>query len=127
MNKQEIVIIEPKMKEKEITVMDLPGVGPATAEKLSISGFEDLMSIAVATPGELVDASGVGAAAAKKIIAAARSAMKMGFESGTDILKKRQNILKIPCGSQNLDNLLGGGFETSAIVECYGEFRVWFW
>ena len=122
MSKQEIVIIEPKMEEKEMTVMDLPGVGPATAEKLSISGFEDLMSIAVATPGELVDASGVGAAAAKKIIAAARSAMKMGFESGTDILKKRQNILKIPCGSQNLDNLLGGGFETSAIVECFGEF-----
>ena len=122
MRKQEIVIIEPKMKEKEMTVMDLPGVGPATAEKLSISGFDDLMSIAVATPGELVDASGVGAAAAKKIIAAARSAMKMGFESGIDILKKRENILKVPCGSQNLDNLLGGGFETSAIVECFGEF-----
>lgn len=125
MSKQEIVIIEPKetkMEEKEITVMDLPGVGPATAEKLSVSGFEDLMSIAVATPGELVDASGVGEATAKKIIAAARSAMKMGFESGIDILKKRQNILKIPSGSQNLDNLLGGGFETSAIVECFGEF-----
>ena len=125
MSKQEIVIIEPKetkMEEKEITVMDLPGVGPATAEKLSVSGFEDLMSIAVATPGELVDASGVGEAAAKKIIAAARSAMKMGFESGIDILKKRENILKIPCGSQNLDNLLGGGFESSAIVECFGEY-----
>ena len=125
MSKQEIVIIEPKetkMEEKEITVMDLPGVGPATAEKLSVSGFEDLMSIAVATPGELVDASGVGDAAAKKIIAAARSAMKMGFESGIDILKKRENILKIPCGSQNLDNLLGGGFESSAIVECFGEY-----
>ena len=64
MRKQEIVIIEPTMEEKEMTVMDLPGVGPATAEKLSVSGFEDLMSIAVATPGELVDASGVGEAAA---------------------------------------------------------------
>ncbi len=108
--------------EEEMTVMDLPGVGPATADKLSTAGFEDLMAIAVATPGELVEAAGVGESAAKKIIAAARAAMKMGFESGIDILKKRQNVLKIPCGSSNVNKLLGGGFETGAIVECYGEF-----
>ncbi|MBT3720147.1 DNA repair and recombination protein RadA, partial [archaeon] len=105
-----------------MTVMDLPGVGPATADKLSVSGFESLMAIAVATPGELVEASGVGEAAAKKIIAAARTAMRMGFESGIDILKKREKVLKIPCGSSNVNTLLGGGFETGAIVECFGEF-----
>lgn len=121
MVKQEVVI-ELKMKEDEKTVQDLPGVGPATAEKLSASGYEDLMSIAVATPGELVDASGVGEAAAKRIIAVARASLKMGFESGTDILKRRQSILKIPSGSSNLNNLLGGGFETGAIVECFGEY-----
>lgn len=109
-------------EEEEMTVMDLPGVGPATADKLSAAGYESLMAIAVATPGELIEASGVGEAAAKKIIAAARSAMKMGFESGIDILKKRQNVLKIPSSSSNLNKLLGGGFETGAIVECFGEF-----
>ena len=55
-------------QEKEMTVMDLPGVGPATADKLSVSGFESVMAIAVATPGELVEASGVGEAAAKKLL-----------------------------------------------------------
>lgn len=110
------------METEDLTVMDLPGVGPATAEKLSNAGYEDLMAIAVATPGELVEAAEITEAAAKKIIYAARSALKMGFESGTDILKKRQNILKISTGSKNLDNLLGGGFETGAIVECFGEF-----
>jgi DNA repair protein RadA len=105
-----------------MTVMDLPGVGPATAEKLSNSGYDELMALAVATPGELVEAAEITEAAAKKIIYAARTAMKMGFESGTDILKKRQNILKIKTGSKNLDTLLGGGFETGAIVECFGEF-----
>jgi DNA repair protein RadA len=97
-------------------------VGPATAEKLITAGFENLMSVAVATPGELIEAAGIGENAAKKIIAAARAAAKMGFESGTDILKRRQSILKIPTGSSNLNNLLGGGFETSAIVECFGEY-----
>ncbi len=120
MVKQELKL-DVKM-EKEMTIMDLPGVGPATAEKLIASGFEELMSIAVATPGELIEASGVGESAAKKIIAAARAAMKMGFESGIDVLKKRQNIVKIPTGSTALNNLLGGGFETGSIVECFGEF-----
>ncbi|MFH2019950.1 MAG: DNA repair and recombination protein RadA [archaeon] len=121
MKKQELVI-EMKEPEKEMTVMDLPGVGPATAEKLSVAGYDDLMAIAVATPGELIEASGMAEAAAKKVIAAARAAMRMGFESGTDILKKRMNILKIKTPSENLNNLLGGGFETGAIVECFGEF-----
>ncbi len=139
-NKQEIVIVEEKetprikmvkkvdenkeikMEKEELTVMDLPGVGPATAEKLATAGYETLMAIAVATPGEVIEASGVGEAAAKKIIAAARAALRMGFESGTDILKKRQSVLKITTGSKNLDTLLGGGFETGAIVECFGEF-----
>lgn len=136
-SKQEIVIAETKQEgkmgkkieepetelEKEgMTVIDLPGVGPATAEKLAVAGYEDLMSIAVATPGELIEASGVGEAAAKKIIAAARSALRMGFESGNDILKRRQNIFKISTGSNNLNTLLGGGFETGCIIECFGEF-----
>jgi DNA repair protein RadA len=114
--------MDKEMEKEEMTVMDLPGVGPSTAEKLATAGFDDLMSIAVATPGELIDASGIGDAVAKKIIAAARAAMKMGFESGRDILKRRLSILKIPTGSSNLDTLLGGGFETGAIVECFGEF-----
>ena len=125
MSKQELVL-ETKMKEKEIdeqpTVMDLPGVGPATAEKLSSAGYETMMAIAVASPGELVEAAGMTEAAARKVIQAARSVMEMGFESGTDILIKRQNVLKIPTGSENLNQLLGGGFETGAIVECFGEF-----
>ncbi len=127
MSKQEAVTIQKeKMKEEEneenMKVMDLPGVGPATADKLASTGFDDLMAIAVATPGELCDAAGVGESTARRIINAARSELKMGFESGTDILKKRERILKVQTGSENLNNLLGGGFESSAIVECFGEF-----
>ncbi len=120
--KRDVKGMDKKKEESEMTIMDLPGVGPATADKLAAAGYEDLMSIAVATPGELIEASELTQAAAKKVIYAARSALRMGFESGTDILKKRQNLFKISTGSKNLDKLLGGGFETGAIVECYGEF-----
>ena len=113
---------EIKMEKEEKTIYDLPGVGAATAEKLVSVGYSDLMSIAVATPAELVDATGMSDAVAKKMIAVARSSLEMGFESGEELLKRRERVIRISAGSKALNALLGGGFETGAIVECFGEF-----
>ncbi len=109
-------------EEKQKTIYDLPGVGAATAEKLIAVGFSDLMSIAVANPAELIEATGIGDAVAKKLIAIARSSLEMGFESGEELLKRREKVIRIKTGSKALNSLLGGGFETGAIVECFGEF-----
>ncbi len=111
-----------KEDKKEMSVTDLPSVGAATAEKLATVGYADLMSIAVATPGELIDATGVSQAIAKKIIIAARANLDMGFESGEDVLKKRDKVIRISTGSKVFDDLMGGGFESAAITECFGEF-----
>jgi len=108
--------------KKMQSIYDLPGVGAATAEKLIAVGYTDLMSIAVATPAELVDSTGMGDAIAKKLISVARESMEMDFSSGEDLLKRRERVLKISTGSNNFNNLLGGGFETGGIVECFGEF-----
>jgi DNA repair protein RadA len=111
-----------KKKKEELTIYDLPGVGAATAEKLTESGYNDLMSIAVASPGELVEVAGVGEAAARKMINFARNSLDMGFESGDELLRKRESIVKITTRSKNFDKLLGGGFESGSISECFGEF-----
>jgi len=111
-----------KKTKKEITVQDLPGVGAATAEKLIDSGYGTIMSIAVASPGELVDTAGVSEAAARKMINFARNKLDMGFESGEDLLKRRKKVEKIKTGSEEFDKLMGGGFETASITECFGEF-----
>ncbi len=111
-----------KKKKEDLTIYDLPGVGAATAEKLTESGYNDLMSIAVASPGELVEVAGVGEAVARKMINFARNSLDMGFESGDELLRKRANILKITTGCKNFDKLLGGGFESGSISECFGEF-----
>src|SRR3989338_11225513 len=103
-------------------VIDLPGVGAATAEKLRIAGYDDILSIAVAAPGELIEASGVNEAMAKKIIAAARTSLKMGFESVEDFLIRRQKVNKISTGSVAFDKMVGGGFETGAITEIYSAY-----
>ncbi|MBI2663084.1 DNA repair and recombination protein RadA [Candidatus Woesearchaeota archaeon] len=107
---------------KELTIQDLPGVGSATAEKLMESGYTDLMSIAVASPAELVDACGMGDNVAKRIISVARTKLDMGFESGEDLLKKREQIIKITTNSKAFDSLIGGGVETGAITEAYGQY-----
>ncbi|MBW3014948.1 DNA repair and recombination protein RadA [Candidatus Woesearchaeota archaeon] len=109
-------------KEVEVTIRDIPGVGAATAEKLEAAGFTDLLSIAVSSPGQMVEAAGVSEAVARKMIQFARDSLQMGFESGDVLLKKRESIVKISTGSKAFDELLGGGFETGAITECFGEF-----
>jgi len=110
------------MSKDDQNIEELPGVGAATAEKLREAGFGNLMSLAVASPGELVEVAGVGEAVARKIINTARNKLDMGFESGEDLLKKRELIGRITTGSKSFDALLGGGFETGSISECFGEF-----
>lgn len=110
------------MKDKAKKIMDLPGVGAATAEKLENAGYKDLMSLAVASPGELIEVTELKEAAARKIIQAARDSLEMGFETGEEVMKKRENIKKLTLGSEAFDALLGGGVETGAITECFGEF-----
>lgn len=110
------------MAEK-ITIEDLPGVGPATAEKLKDAGFTSIEAIAVASPSELVTAAEIGESTAAKIINAARQAADVGgFETGDMVLERRKTIQKLTTGSSELDYLLGGGVETQSITELYGEF-----
>ncbi len=108
--------------EKEFSFKDLPGVGAATAEKLELAGYDNLMSIATCSPAEMVEVAGVTDVTAKKIINAARKKLDMGFESGEDLLKRREQVVRITTGSKAFDSLVGGGFETGSISECFGEF-----
>ncbi len=107
---------------KEMKLTDLPGVGAATAEKLVEAGFDTLMALAVASPGKVVEFGGVSEAVARKIINSARNSLDMGFESGIDLMEKRDQVTKISTGSQNINAMLGGGMETGAITECYGAY-----
>ncbi|WP_178915656.1 DNA repair and recombination protein RadA [Natronomonas gomsonensis] len=102
---------------------DLPGVGPATAEKLQENGFESYQSVAVASPGELSNTADVGESNANDIIQAAREAADIGgFETGTDVLERREKIGKLEWLIPEVDEMLGGGVETQSITEVYGEF-----
>lgn len=46
------------------------------------------------------------------------------FQTAGELSRKRRaTILRIGTGSQELDNALGGGVETSSITEFHGEYR----
>ena len=101
----------------------LPGVGPATADKLIDAGYESYQSIAVASPGELSNTADIGSSTASDIINAARDAADVGgFETGATVLESREQIGKLSWQIEEVDELLGGGIETQSITEVYGEF-----
>ena len=105
-------------------INELPGVGPAIAEKLTDSGYIDMMSIAVSSPKELSDVADIGETTAAKIIQAARRSADVGsFETGVALLERRSKVGYVTTGSKSFDELMGGkGFESQAITEFFGEF-----
>ncbi|ELZ07005.1 DNA repair and recombination protein RadA [Natrialba aegyptia] len=102
---------------------ELPGVGPATADKLHDAGFDSFQSLAVAAPAELSNTADVGDSTAADIVNAARDAADVGgFETGSTVLERRNKIGKLSWQVDEVDDLLGGGIETQSITEVYGEF-----
>jgi DNA repair protein RadA len=111
-----------KQKKYEF-IEDIPGVGPATAEKLREMGFHTVESLATATIKELTEA-GVGEKQAGKVIAEARDSLALSFIRADELIKMRQNVRRLTTASKQLDELLAGGLETQTITEFYGEYGV---
>ena len=118
----EVITME-EVEEPEVSIEDLPGVGPATAEKLREAGFDELLALAVMSPPDLAEQAELGEAVAGKIIQAAKKMANIGgFVSGTALLERRREVQKLSSMVQSIDDLLAGGFETQSLVEVYGEF-----
>ncbi len=113
---------------EELELTSLPGVGPATKQKLNDAGINTILDLATAGPSEIADSLDVDIVKAvdlnnkarKKLVELNR--LDPDFVSASDLLVKRKNIDRVSTGAKNLDELLGGGIETWAITEFYGEF-----
>ncbi|MCL6578759.1 MAG: DNA repair and recombination protein RadA [Candidatus Bathyarchaeota archaeon] len=108
-------------KKKFEFLEDLPGIGPATAQKLKELGYHTVESLAMATAREL-EPVGISEKKAFAIIEAARSSIGISFIRADELLKMRQNVLRLTSGSKALDRILDGGLETQTITEFYGEY-----
>ncbi len=112
-----------ELKKRFELIEDIPGIGPATAEKLRELGFQTVESLATATVRELTQA-GVGEKQAAKIITIARDSIATSFVRADELMRMRQNLLRLSMTSKQLDELVGGGLESQTITEFYGEYGV---
>jgi DNA repair protein RadA len=103
-------------------IQDLDGVGPVTAGKLRDAGFDSIEALAIAPTRELVEKASLETSVAVKISRAARQTIQTDFITAKQLWERRQTLLKLTFGSNNLNKLLGGGLETQAITEFVGEF-----
>ena len=109
------------LKKKYEFIEDLPGVGPATSQKLRELGYHTVESLAMATAREL-EPVGVSEKKAFQIIEAARSSIGISFVRADELFKMRQTVLRLTSGSKAIDKIIDGGLETQTITEFYGEY-----
>jgi DNA repair protein RadA len=109
------------IKKKYEFLEDLPGIGPATAQKLQEMGFHTVESLAMATAREL-EPAGISEKKAFSIIEEARSNIGVSFIRADELLKMRKSVLRLTSGSKVIDALVDGGLETQTITEFYGEY-----
>jgi len=98
----------------------LPGVGSTTQEKLETNGLNTFMAIATSSPIEISTICGLSENKSRAIIKACREQVSLGFETAKKYSKKRDKVKKIGTGCSNFDDVIGGGFESSTVIEVYG-------
>jgi DNA repair protein RadA len=106
----------------------LPGLGPATKKKLNDAGVYTVLDLAVRSPSDVADRVGTDLARATEFCNKARlriveaGILEKDFVPASEIYKKRQAIDRFTVGAKSLDALMGGGIESQAVTEFYGEF-----
>ncbi len=114
--------------EEDLELDTLPGVGPATKAKLKDAGIETILDLATSGPMDIADAVDIDVSKAVELNNKARkklvelNRLEPDFINAADLLVKRKAIDRVSTGSKNLDDLLGGGVETWAMTEFFGEF-----
>ncbi len=109
-----------------LALRNIEGVGPATEKRLKEAGFRSIRDLLVRGPVDVSEATGMEMDESADICNRARVALEdlgiidRSFVTATSLLSKRRD--RITTGSKNFDDLLGGGVETKAVTEVYGEF-----
>lgn len=113
---------------EDLELDNIEGVGPVTKQKLLEAGIHTIMDLLVRGPMGVSDATGLDVDKATSICNRARTKLvelgrlEKDFVTATEIYKKRLSIERISTGTTSLDDLFGGGIETQAITEIYGEY-----
>ena len=114
------------MEEDDIDMIDKLanfGINAGDIKKAKEAGFHTVKALVMIPKKILCDVKGLSEAKVDKMVDAAQKIVNCGFITGKEALARRKEIIKITVGAKAVDDVLGGGIETQAITEVYGEFR----
>ncbi|TYZ65234.1 hypothetical protein PybrP1_012330 [[Pythium] brassicae (nom. inval.)] len=100
-----------------VSCLEQAGVNATDVNKLKEAGMHTVDAVAMATKKQLISIKGISEVKAEKMLKAAREMVNVGFTTS------RKDLITLTTGSNALDELLKGGFETGSITEIFGEFR----
>ncbi|XP_022598918.1 meiotic recombination protein DMC1/LIM15 homolog isoform X2 [Seriola dumerili] len=108
---------------QDIDLLQKHGINVADIKKLKSVGICTVKGIQMTTRKALCNIKGLSEAKVEKIKEAAGKMLNVGFQTAFEYSAKRKQVFHITTGSQEFDKLLGGGVESMAITEAFGEFR----
>ncbi|NXU37332.1 DMC1 protein, partial [Drymodes brunneopygia] len=108
---------------QDIDLLQKHGINVADIKKLKAVGICTIKGIQMTTRRALCNVKGLSEAKVDKIKEAANKLVEPGFLTAFEYSEKRKMVFHISTGSQEFDKLLGGGIESMAITEAFGEFR----
>ncbi|VDM48608.1 unnamed protein product [Toxocara canis] len=108
---------------QDVELLQSHGINVADIKKLQGVGICTIKGIMMTTKKRLCDVRGLSEAKVDKIKEIAAKLTKNGFITALEVVERRKLCFRISTGSRELDKLLGGGIESQAITEVFGEFR----
>lgn len=121
-------MIDDDAPKTALGLCSIEGIGIATRTHLENSGFKSLKDLVVRGPVEISEATGMDIEKSAILCNQARQrledagVLEKSFVTARKLYDKRLTAARTSTGSRNLDTLLGGGVETNAITEVFGEY-----
>lgn len=110
----------------KLALSNIEDIGPATEKRLREAGLKSIRDLLVRGPVDISEATGMEMDQSVDLCNKARLMLEdlgiidKSFVTATSLYNKRKD--RISTGSKSFDDLLGGGIETRAVTELYGEF-----
>ncbi|XP_012670100.2 meiotic recombination protein DMC1/LIM15 homolog [Clupea harengus] len=108
---------------QDIELLQKHGINMADIKKLKSVGICTVKGIQMTTRRALGNIKGLSEAKVDKIKEAAGKLLSNSFLTALEYSEKRKQVFHITTGSLEFDKLMGGGMESMAITEAFGEFR----
>jgi len=108
---------------QDIDLLQNHGINVADIKKLKSVGICTVKGVLMCTKKKLCNVKGLSEVKVEKIKEACQKLDSGGFLTALQFSDKRKTVFRLSTGSKELDKLLGGGMESMAITETFGEFR----